>query len=111
MKFTESALNKVPYSQEYFSVPQKERGLYVWLSRQTGNCGSGTNSSCTVKVSVTLPTKGLFGMVTSLSTNNPHFMAIKTPQQSKIDMQLLCSEIKPRDEIHYRPQNCNIRVH
>lgn len=84
MKFTESALNKVPYSQEYFSVLQKEQRLCVCLSLQTGNCGSGTNSSCTVLVSVTLPTKGLFGVVISLSTNKPHFMAIKTPRQSKL---------------------------
>jgi hypothetical protein len=104
MKFTESALNKVPYSQEYFSVLEKEKRLCAWLSRQTGNCGSGTNSSYTVQVSVTLPTKGVFGVVTSLSTNKPHFMAIKTPQQSKLIFSLLCIENKPRDEINYPPQ-------
>jgi hypothetical protein len=58
--------------------------MYDYLDKQEGNSGTGTNSSCTVQMSVTLSTKGLFGVVTSLSTNKPHFMAIKTSQQSKL---------------------------
>jgi hypothetical protein len=111
MKFTKSTSSKVPYSQEYFSVLQKEQRPYVYYLDNQETADPEQTAAIQFRCQLPSQLKAYSLLVTSLSANKNLILWPFKQLSNKKLYSATYHRNYPRDEIYYRPQNCNVREH